>query len=84
MRQRFEAARCDRVFVDMYHSNRLEVILMRPLSILGAVFFFCLLVPDVRSKELSSSELSRLEWTKLTSLEPKESSVGHGLSLIHI
>ena len=55
------------------------MILMRPLSILGTVFFFCLLVTDLRSQELSSLELSRLEWTKLTSLEPKESSVGHGL-----
>ena len=40
--------------------------------------FLCLLVPNLHSQELTPLELSRLEWTKLTTVPPKESQVGWG------
>jgi hypothetical protein len=65
--------------VDIYRIGDLEVILMRLIPTTAILLFVHLATPDLRSEEISSLELSRLEWTKLTSLEPKESSVGHGL-----
>jgi len=51
---------------------------MRLIPTTAILVFVHLAVPDLHSQELSSSELGGLEWTKLTSLVPKESSVGHG------
>jgi len=51
---------------------------MRPISILAALFFLCLVIPNLHSQELSASELSRLEWTKLTTIKPRESHVTWG------
>ena len=51
---------------------------MRLIPTTAVLLFVHLATPDLRSEELSSSELSGLEWTKLTALVPKESSVGHG------
>ena len=58
--------------------QELLVTLMRPLSIAVTLVFLSLITPDLHSQELSSSELSGLEWTKLTAIEPKESHVTWG------
>jgi hypothetical protein len=73
-----EKVTADQLLVDIYRIGDLEVILMRLIPTTAILLFVHLATPDLRSEELSSSELSGLEWTELTSLEPKESSVGHG------
>jgi len=44
----------------------------------ATLLFLSLLVASLHSREPSESELARLEWTKLTTLEPKESHVTWG------
>lgn len=52
--------------------------IMRPASAAAILLFIGLSAPDLHSRELSPSELARLEWTKLTTIEPKESHVTWG------
>jgi hypothetical protein len=64
--------------MDIYRLSELQVTFMRSILVSVTLLFSGLLALNLHSQELSSSELGRFKWTKLTTLELKESEVGHG------